>query len=191
MRAQHGERRRSDRLHTGPARAGEETARTLHVAAGRRLHAARRRQHERHPGAINIGHVNGGSTEPGGGYDRARTVFVHANTSSIQSVRSPRPPGFSCSLPDGVSGSSSGCARRQARDIRRCAAAERRRAAVRPRRRWRRRGARRRVDGSGAVDRETTLQRPAAIDLDKESSHGACRTAKRRTSCAITRCSRG
>jgi quinoprotein glucose dehydrogenase len=58
-------------------------------------------------GAINIGHVNGGTNWPGGGYDpELRTVFVHANTSSVQSGSvAPPPPGFS-DLPyqDGVVG---------------------------------------------------------------------------------------
>jgi quinoprotein glucose dehydrogenase len=58
-------------------------------------------------GAINMGHVNGGTNWPGGGYDpELRTVFVHANTSSVQSGSvAPPPPGFS-DLPyqDGVVG---------------------------------------------------------------------------------------
>ncbi|HET7698949.1 MAG TPA: PQQ-binding-like beta-propeller repeat protein [Vicinamibacterales bacterium] len=58
-------------------------------------------------GAINIGHINGGTNWPGGGYDpELRTVFVHANTSSVQSGSvAPPPPGFS-DLPyqDGVVG---------------------------------------------------------------------------------------
>ena len=58
-------------------------------------------------GSINIGHVNGGTNWPGGGYDpELRTVFVHANTSSVQaSSVAPPPAGFS-DLPyqDGVVG---------------------------------------------------------------------------------------
>jgi quinoprotein glucose dehydrogenase len=58
-------------------------------------------------GAINIGHVNGGTNWPGGGYDpELRTVFVHANTSAIQSGSvAPPPPGFSdVPYQDGVVG---------------------------------------------------------------------------------------
>jgi quinoprotein glucose dehydrogenase len=58
-------------------------------------------------GAINIGHVNGGTNWPGGGYDpETQTVFVHANTSSVNSSSvAPPPPGFS-DIPyqDGVVG---------------------------------------------------------------------------------------
>jgi quinoprotein glucose dehydrogenase len=58
-------------------------------------------------GAINIGHVNGGTNWPGGGYDPdLHTVFVHTNTSSVQSGSvAPPPAGFS-DLPyqDGVVG---------------------------------------------------------------------------------------
>ena len=58
-------------------------------------------------GAINIGHVNGGTNWPGGGYDPdTRTVFAHANTSSVTSSSvAPPPPGFS-DIPyqDGVVG---------------------------------------------------------------------------------------
>jgi len=58
-------------------------------------------------GAINIGHINGGTNWPGGGYDpETRTVFVHANTSSVTSGSvAPPPPGFS-DIPyqDGVVG---------------------------------------------------------------------------------------
>jgi quinoprotein glucose dehydrogenase len=58
-------------------------------------------------GTINIGHVNGGTNWPGGGYDpELRTVFVHANTSAIQSGSvAPPPPGFSdVPYQDGVVG---------------------------------------------------------------------------------------
>jgi quinoprotein glucose dehydrogenase len=58
-------------------------------------------------GAINIGHINGGTNWPGGGYDpETRTVFAHANTSSVTSGSvAPPPPGFS-DIPyqDGVVG---------------------------------------------------------------------------------------
>ena len=58
-------------------------------------------------GAINIGHVNGGTNWPGGGYDpETQTVYVHANTSSVNSSSvAPPPPGFS-DIPyqDGVVG---------------------------------------------------------------------------------------
>jgi glucose dehydrogenase len=58
-------------------------------------------------GAINIGHVNGGTNWPGGGYDpETHTVFAHANTSSVTSSSvAPPPHGFS-DIPyqDGVVG---------------------------------------------------------------------------------------
>lgn len=58
-------------------------------------------------GAINMGHINGGTNWPGGGYDpETRTVFAHANTSSVTSASvAPPPPGFS-DIPyqDGVVG---------------------------------------------------------------------------------------
>lgn len=58
-------------------------------------------------GAINIGHINGGTNWPGGGYDPdTHTVFAHANTSSVTSGSvAPPPAGFS-DIPyqDGVVG---------------------------------------------------------------------------------------
>jgi len=58
-------------------------------------------------GAINIGHVNGGTNWPGAGYDpETQTVFAHANTSSVTSSSvAPPPAGFS-DIPyqDGVVG---------------------------------------------------------------------------------------
>ena len=203
---------RPDRLHAGAARAGDEEASSATVDTGVVYNPPMVGNVNGLLGAINMGDANGGTNWPGGGYDpETHTVFAQAATASIaaESLRRRRRDFPTRRIRRASSVRRSGCARRRApapmrtrrsgrQDAAPTAPAARavshRVAALRRQRRHAALGAR--AARAGLTVQGLSIVKPpygvlAAIDLDKGASSGGRRTAIRRMTCAIIRCSKG
>ena len=212
VRPQRAQRRGPHRLHAGAPRAGEETARALQMASGRRLqpadrrqrqrparrdqHGERQRRHElarrrlrsRHAHRVRPG-VDGLDCRRIGRASAAGVLGPPVSGGRRRSaVPAARSGGHGHVRRRAARGGGAGRGGRAGRCVRRRSQDERRFDRRRARRSRRGRGG---LTDSGALDRQAAVRRGLRRSISrKAASGGACPTAIRRTPSAAIRCSR-